>query len=389
MNDTLPAPVVLEPVAEPMVLVAPSPGWLRRMVRGIASGCEWIFGVIALIVGLSFLAAAPVLQFLTLGYLLEAGGRVARTGRLRDGMIGVRSAARLGSVILGAWLVILPLRYLSTLATSAALIDPGGPLARRWNLALQLLTALAALHVIVACSRGGRLRHFIWPFGSPFWLMRRLRRGGWYAESRDAVWDFVMSLRLPYYFWLGLRGYFGTLLWLAGPVSLIAAGRKVPPLGFLGALLLGIVLLWLPFLQMRFATENRLRALFEVRAVRKQYRRAPWAFAFAFFITLAFAVPLYLLKIEMVPREAAWLPSLVFLTFIYPARLLSGWAYGRSLRRHQPRHWFFRWTGRLWLLPTVAIYVVIVCFTQFTAWNGIASLYQQHAFLLPVPFLDM
>ncbi len=41
------------------------------------------------------------------------------------------------------------------------------------------------------------------------------------------------------------------------------------------------------------------------------------------------------------------------------------------------------------MVPTVLLYVIIVFFTQYAAWEGIASLYQQHAFLLPVPFLDM
>src|SRR5262249_32183995 len=153
--------------------------------------------------------------------------------------------------------------------------------------------------------------------------------------------------------------------------------------------LLGIVVLHLPFLQMRFAAENRFRALFEVKAVRQRFLRAPWAFWFALFVTFTFAVPLYLLKIEMIPREAAWLPSIVFIVFMFPTRLLQGWAYARSGRRDQPRHWFFRWTGRLLLVPTVFLYVVIVFFTQYTAWEGIYSLYQQHAFLLPVPFLNM
>ena len=114
-----------------------------------------------------------------------------------------------------------------------------------------------------------------------------------------------------------------------------------------------------------------------------------WAFAFALLLTLTFAVPLYLLKIEMIPRETAWLPSLVFLAFIYPARILSGWAYGRSLRRQPPRHWFFRWTGRLAIVPVAAFYVLVVFLTQYTGWHGIWSLYEQHAFLLPVPFLGM
>ena len=100
-------------------------------------------------------------------------------------------------------------------------------------------------------------------------------------------------------------------------------------------------------------------------------------------------MPLYLLKIEIIPREAAWLPSLVFIVFIFPARLLTGWALGRAGRRLTPRHWFFRWTGRLPLLPAVAFYVLIVFFSQYTSWNGVWSLYEQHAFLVPAPFIGL
>ena len=121
--------------------------------------------------------------------------------------------------------------------------------------------------------------------------------------------------------------------------------------------------------------------------MRLAFRNAPIAFWVALFLTLALPIPLYLLKAELVPREAAWLPSLVFVVLIWPARLLTGWAVSRAERREQPRHWFFRWTSRLALLPVVAIYVLIVYFTQYVSWYGGLSLYEQHAFLLPVPFL--
>jgi hypothetical protein len=100
-------------------------------------------------------------------------------------------------------------------------------------------------------------------------------------------------------------------------------------------------------------------------------------------------VPLYLLKLEMIPREVAWLPSLVFIVFIFPARLLAGWAYACAQHRKRSSHWFFGITGALWVPPAVFLYVLIVFFTQYTSWNGIWSLYEQHAFLLPVPFLGM
>jgi hypothetical protein len=392
-----PPPAAPAPAADKTATGQAPASWLR--VRLFGFSVDWIdvFGAVCVIVGLAVLAAIPVFQFLSLGYLLEAGGRVARTGRLRDGFIGVRQAARVGSIVLGVWLMLLPLRLVSSMALSAELIEPGGVVAHRWRLALIILTVVMTVHILIALARGGKLRHFLWPFTNPFWLARRLWQGSWYTEARDGTWAFVTSLRLPYYFWLGLRGFAGAFLWLVVPISLLALGGQLgktnPGAGFLvgwaGAFLLMWVLMYVPFLQMRFAAENRFRALFELGEVRAAFRRAPWAFAFSFVLTLALALPLYLLKIEMVPREVAWLPSLFFVVFIFPARLLTGWAYGRAERRATPRHWFFRWTGWLWMPPAVAFYVLVVFFTQYTAWDGVWSLYEQHAFLLPVPFLGM
>jgi hypothetical protein len=159
--------------------------------------------------------------------------------------------------------------------------------------------------------------------------------------------------------------------------------------GLLGAITLATVLLYLPFLQARFAASRRLADLWNVRAVRRDYTHAPVAFWVALLATLALALPLYLLKAELVPREAAWLPSLVFVIFIWPARWLTGWAEARAQRRDTPRHFVFRWLSRLAMLPVVLIYVLVVYFTQYVSWYGGLSLYEQHAFLLPVPFLGL
>ena len=119
------------------------------------------------------------------------------------------------------------------------------------------------------------------------------------------------------------------------------------------------------------------------------FRRAPWAFAFALLVLVVASVPLYLLKIEMIPREAAWLPSLVFVIFLAPAHLLVGWAYARSWRRYRPRHWLVRALGRLAIIPVTLFYVLVVVLAQYTSWGGVWSLFEQHAFMLPVPFLNM
>lgn len=402
MND---ATSLLEPASDAAVIwevdpPAPSTApatrrrpWLARAVAAvawsIARATEWVFGVVCLILGLSILAALPILQFLSLGYFMESSARVARSGRLRDGLIGVRRAARVGGVIAGGWVSLVPLWLADSVARSAELIEPGGPTAQAWRVGVVTITTLTFLHILIACARGGRWRHFLTPMYHPFWVLRRLRAGGLYRDARDQFCAFVVSLRLPYYFRLGLVGFLGTLVWIAVPATLIALGGRAPVVGVVGAILLAIVAPWLPFLQVRYAVEGRARALFSLRAARDRFRRAPWAFAFALLVMLLAAVPLYLLKIEMVPREAAWLPSLVFVVFLAPARLLIGWAYSRSGRRERPRHWFFRVVGRLAILPAALLYVLVVFLSQYTSWGGVASLYEQHAFLLPVPFLSM
>lgn len=389
MTDTATIPVVWEADDTAIVGIERAPSRMRpgrRLARSTASLAEWLFGLLALLVGLSTLAALPILQFLSLGYFLEISARVARTGRLRDGFVGVRKAARAGSLALGVWIATLPAWLAGHFAHSAEIVDPGGRAALGWRIALIVLVALTVLHILVACARGGRLRHFLWPFGNPFWLVRRLRRRGLYIDSRDAFWNGLAALRLPYYFRLGLVGFLGTLAWLIVPALLIAAGGKLPPLGIVGALLLAIVVPFLPFLQVRYALERRLSALFSRRAIRERFRRAPWAFAFALMILLLAAIPLYLLKIEMVPREAAWLSSLVFVAFLAPARILTGWAYARSGRHDRPRHWTFRLVGRAAIVVAALFYVLVVFLAQYTSWGGAASLLEQHAFLLPVPF---
>jgi hypothetical protein len=315
--------------------------------------------------------------------------RVARTGRLRDGLIGVRRAARLGCVAAASWLWLVPAWLASSYARSAELIDPGGPGARNWRIIMFVVTTLSLVHIAVSCARGGRLRYFLWPVGTPFWLVRRCRAGGWYSEMRDRLCAFVLEMRIPYYFRLGLVGFVGTLAWLVVPAILIGSTGKYPVLGVIGALSLAVIVPFLPFLQVRYAVEGRISALFSRRAIRDRFRRAPWAFAFSLLALLSAAIPLYFLKIEMIPREAAWLPSLVFVVFLAPARLLTGWAYARSGRRDLPRHWFFRVLGRVAIVAAALLYVVVVFGAQYTSWGGASSLFEQHAFLLPVPFFNM
>ncbi len=211
MENTL---VVDEPSAaaefplEPIQPAEPAPvprrriwRWLGRVLWraacAIAWAMEWLFGLLSLLLGLATLAALPLVQVLSLGYFLESAARVARTGRLRDGVIGARRAAHVGCVAAASWLSLIPAWLVGSYARSAELIDPGGPTARRWWIGLFVVTALSLFHIAVSCARGGRLRDFLRPIGHPLWLVRRLRAGGLYAESRDGLWAFVVALRYP------------------------------------------------------------------------------------------------------------------------------------------------------------------------------------------------
>jgi hypothetical protein len=142
-------------------------------------------------------------------------------------------------------------------------------------------------------------------------------------------------------------------------------------------------------LQAAFAAENRWGAMFEVRRNRRRFAQAPLAYAVALLATLLLATPLFLLKIEIIPQEAAWLPSLLFVLSVFPARLLTGWALARAARNPSSRHWFWRWSSWLAMVPVAGIYVVLVYLTQYLSWYGVWSLYEQHAFLVPVPFLGL
>ena len=359
--------------------------WPWRVLAALDRIWNWLFGVAALVAMLAIVATIPIVQLLSLGYLLEVSARVAKTGKLRAGFVGVKQAARLGSIMLGVWVLLLVPRFFSSLWHSAWLIDPNSRATRGWRIALLICTLWVILHAAAAVARGGRLRHFLWP--RPIRFLRNMFRKGAYARLRDAVWDFTMELRLPYYFHLGLQGFIGGLVWLVIPISLLAIAKTAPLLGFLGGALLIFVLLYLPFLQTQAAVTGNWSSLFAWKTVRRTIARAPLATALALIVLLTFALPLYLLKIELIPREAAWLPSLLFVASIWPARLAVGWAMGRGLRRENPRHGLFRWSSRLALLPLVGLYVLVVYFTQYLSWYGVWSLYEQHALLLPVPFL--
>jgi len=366
-------------------------GWIRWIWQGVCVVVHWMFGLVSLVVLLSIAATLPIIQFLSLGYLLEASARVIRSGKIRDGFVGINLAARIGSVAAGSMLCILPVRAFSSLWNSSYLLngDVGQTRALRFLVFASALLAIA--HIAWATFRGGKFRHFLWP--APFACWKRIREGNVYDEASHRLLAFSKRLRAGHLFSLGWRGFLGASLYLFLPVSMMALAPNIgnkdlaPLVALLGGLALSFVLVYVPFAQSELAVTHRFGSQFNVREFRKQFKRAPIAHWFALLLTLTLALPLYILKAELIPREAAWLPSLVFIAFMFPARLAVGWAVGRAKRREEPRYWISRWLAWFGLAPIALIYALIVYGTQFTSWYGSPSLYEQHAFLLPVPFL--
>lgn len=370
--------------------LAPRPCGILRSAGRL---CDAFVGFLALLFSLALVSAIPFLNLLSLGYLLEGSGRVARSGRIRDGFPGLYGFSRLGKALVAAWFLALPARLLHSLLLDAELIAPGSARVLGLRVALVLYLLAAMLHVGWALARGGRWRHFLWP--APLRFVRWL--GGDFAPSDPLRRAFarIRTLRPLHFLRLGALGFAGAVVWLAIPLLLLLVSASITRPGpaalgsFVGASMLGLVALHLPFLQTRFATTGCFREFLRPGAVRAAFRRAPIAFWAASAAILLLALPLYLLKIELAPSELAWLPNVAFVLSIFPARLLLGWAVFRSARRETPRHWFFRWTARLAAVPVAATYAFVVWVSQYLSWHGSLALLEQHAFLVPAPLFGL
>src|SRR5262249_53323384 len=147
--------------------------WLARAIR-------FLFGVASLILLLALIAAIPIVNFLALGYLLEVEGRVARSGRLRDAFPLIDVAPRLGSIALGVWLWIFPLRLLAHAAADARLIDPGSRSDNVLHVLVRGLAVAIGVHVCLALARGGDLGAFFRPIRNARWLRARWRESSYW-----------------------------------------------------------------------------------------------------------------------------------------------------------------------------------------------------------------
>ncbi len=366
---------------------------LRRAYRWIRNGFDLVFGLAVILVCLAAMSAIPVLHFISLGYLLEASARIARSGRWRDGLIGLRAAAWLGKVIAASWVIFLPIRVLHSYWTDSQIISPGGSRSVGMGWWLAVTIALAVCVIAWSICRGGRVRDFLW-----FAPLRFLRRLGQPVELDMRAFFLKVCIwvrRVASLFVLGFFGFLGAAMWLLVPAVVLYCAAQIAQPGvsllvaLVGGVALGFVVLHLPTLQTRYAISRDFAEFRRVGESRRMFRQAPGALWLALLVTVLFALPLYVLKIEVAPSDLAWLPNLVFVAFMLPARLVLGWAISRASRRETEGHWAPAWLGRVASLPIVLIYALVVWLTQYLSWHGSYSLLEQHAFMLPAPMLGL
>ena len=370
-------------------------GLLRRLTGWIAWLIRGTFCIFSLSVLLAVLTAIPILQLIAFGYLLSVSGGLAQGAKIRDALPHLRQAGQIGLAAIAIFLAALPTQAIAHLESVSTLIDPDSQQSDLMRVLALATAILMNVYLLWAWIRGGRLIHYVWP------QPKRLCKEGWrwstWRTAPDRLWDFTMDLELPKYFWLGLRGAIGTLVWLSPAFVIIAAFRNGETglaglVGFAALILLGLGMLYLPMLQVHFAAENRMAALFEVRTIRRDFRRAPWSWFTAMMIALVITPsPLYLLKIAATPQEVMWAPCLVFVAFILPARMATGLALRRARKRPEPTGLWAKISRNLirLIMPfVVGVYLLFVYVSQYTSWDGLLTWVQQHAIQIPVPFLN-
>lgn len=370
--------------------IPPFPHPLRSPLRAIGWIGARLFGIASLVLVLGIVAAVPILGFYSLGYLLDAEGRIGRSGRIRDGFPLLAIAPRLGGMLTAIGLFLLPVILLNGAARDAVVIDPDSPATARMETLAGVVTVLTMVHLCLSLARGGRFTNFLRPIKNVRWLWTRWREHDYWDTAERNVGEFVARLRLRELWWLGLRGFGVATLWLVIPSAILAATPDRPGgalvVGLIGSVLLGIVFSWVPILQARFAVEDRFHAGRELSAARASFRRAPLCWLLAMFVVYAFSLPLYLFRIPELPVDARWLVTIVFVATIWPTRFLTGWAYAKAADRQKDAHWLWQWGCWVLLAAVITAYVFLLFFTPFVVERGHADRFFHHAFQLPSPF---
>lgn len=384
-------------------------------IRSIKAIAMFAWNTFSLVIVLSVAATIPVLQFASLGYMLECSARIARGLPIKRCFPGVKLAGHIVRCCLWILLTWLPLWLVTDLGYSSELIQPGSNLAFGLRVTARILAILWVLWIVYAIARGGGWKHFLWP--QPIRFVKAILQKNYWLDLENRWWDFLQKLHLWRLIKLGFQASLGALIWLAVPammilISLNAASQVktqqqggLALLGLLGAILMARAIQYLPTLQTYMAMESlmkgdwggeaiptgqlkkhRLHGALDRSCAREIFRRVPISYAFSNILFLALAIPLYPLRIEWIPPQLWFLLSIFFVVLMFPAKLLMGWLVRRSRLKTTDAHWVLRWIAWIPHLGAIAIYVGFLYLGKFALWQGGASLFFQHAFLPPVPF---
>lgn len=151
------------------------PNPLKQPARCVFWLGKSLFCIAVMIGLLAIVAAIPIASVFVLGYLLEVEGRIARSGRLRDGFPLLSLTPRIGSIIVGVAIWLMPLFFFAGMAADAALIDPNGASAGKWQTAKLFFGVLIAIHLCLALARGGSFGCFFRPIKNLRWFLAELR----------------------------------------------------------------------------------------------------------------------------------------------------------------------------------------------------------------------
>ncbi len=368
----------------------PIPRPWRHPIRFTGWMIQGAFGLASLVFLLAVLAAIPIVNILALGYLLDAEGRVARTGKITQGFPLFPQAKRLGGIMIGVMIFLLPLRYLGGFTTDAEIVDPNSINTHIFELLTFVTAVIIFSHLLFALGRGGSLSCFFRPVKNVKWMIGQLSSRNYLIQASASVREFVKSLRLVESFKLGFLGAIGVLMWTFFPTLLYSAADSSEGIQVLvtmfGGLLLILVVSWLPALQAGYACEGKFSAYKQLGEARLLFRRTPMLWTLALLLGYALSLVLYLFKIAAPPQDGLWMMTIVFIAAIYPARIFIAWVYARSKRIETQPHFLWRW---LWSLTTVGLcgfYVMMLFFARDIGANGKVVLYEQPLLMIPSPF---
>ena len=383
------------------------PGLWRRFFRAFAAVTQTVVDVIFLLGLLAITASVPLGNVLILGYLLEVQARVARTGKLRGGLFLLPEARRLGTILLGIALWLIPVQLVANLARDRQLLATGGYASVFWIIFLVLTILIVSIHLVMAIGCGGRWWQFLRPLRNARWMFKRVRGGNYLQDAHQEICQFLAAFRFLHLAKIGLLGYAAVYIWLAIPGYMFTQLNDVTLrwqviIFAVGSVTLTLAFLWLPLLLVHAVVNERVSAVFEHATVRRMTQRVPlrWTLATAFLFALSILPLLYvaLIKAPLPPHRVQWDLMLVFLvTAIFP-RMLIGLVYHQGMRRltsvsEVPVQKKTGWPRRLWYFTNVAVLLIAiggyVYFLNLAATGGELgrrSVWQFHALLLPFPF---